>query len=421
MHRAHKIRLDPTNVQATKLAKAAGTARFAYNWALARWKEQYEAWKASEGLPDEERPPKPSQLSLRRELNAIKREQFPWMLESTKCAPQEAIIALGRAYQNAWDGRAKFPVFKRKGRSTDSFTVSSGFFAVDGARIRIPNIGWVRMREHLRWEGATPKSVTFSRHGKHWYAAILCDVPEHHIMKCPAPMGSVVGVDVGVRSYATSDGELFVVPRAYRQAEKKLDRAQRSLSRKMGPDRSTGQKVSRNWIKQQRKVARIHERVKNTRANWVHQLSSHLSGTYETVVLEDLNVSGMVRNHRLAKSVLDAGFGEFRRQMQYKTADHGGTVILADRWYPSTKTCSVCKVVKTKRLSLSVRQWRCENCGASHHRDINAAINLRDLAGSSSVTACGEFLPSDVGTTPMHQGTSAKQEPDSSAPAGTFA
>ncbi len=143
---AHRIALDPNNVQATYFARAAGTARFAYNWALAEWQRQYETWKLDNSRP------KPSQAALRRQLNAIKREQFPWMLEVTKNAPQMAIIQLGEAFKNFFAGRAKYPQFRKKGEH-DRFTLTNDQFSIDGCRIRIPNLGWVRMRESLRFTG----------------------------------------------------------------------------------------------------------------------------------------------------------------------------------------------------------------------------------------------------------------------------
>jgi len=151
---AHKIALDPNNVQATYFAKAAGTARFAYNWALAEWQRQYEAWKQDNSLP------KPSEAALRRQLNAIKREQFPWMLEVTKNAPQMAIIQLGEAFKNFFAGRAKYPKFRKKGVH-DRFTLSNDQFSIDGCRIRIPMLGWVRMREPLRFNGKILSALFF--------------------------------------------------------------------------------------------------------------------------------------------------------------------------------------------------------------------------------------------------------------------
>ncbi|MCL2736273.1 MAG: transposase [Propionibacteriaceae bacterium] len=377
MLRVHKVALDVTNVQATHLSRACGTARFAYNWGLAHWQEQYEAWKTDPALP------KPSQLSLRRDLNAIKREQFPWMTEVTKCAVQESIIDLGRAFTNFFAGRARYPRFHKKGQS-DSFRVSSGFFRVDGKRLRLPAVGWVRMREVLRWPDTKLVSVTISKHRGRWMAAIACEVPE----PVPAPQQgkSVVGVDVGVREYVTSDGEHIGVPRAYRTAERQLRRAQQALARK--------QKGSHNREKAKAKVARLHGRVGDVRADWLHQTTRRLVDNFAVIGIEDLNVKGMARNHHLATSVADASFYEFRRQLEYKAPEAGATVIAADRWFPSSKTCSSCGV-KTKRLtSLDVREWVCETCGTSHHRDVNAAINLRNHAASSAVSACGEFLSS---------------------------
>lgn len=167
VQRAHKIRLDPNNVQATALSRAAGVARFAYNWALAQWQEQYQAHK------DDPSKPRPSQYALRKQLNSIKRSEFPWMLESTKCAPQEAIIALGGAFDNFFAGRARHPTFKKRGRH-DSFKLSSGNFRIDGARIHIPKVGWVRMREPLRYVDAKQVSVTVSRQADRWFASVQC-------------------------------------------------------------------------------------------------------------------------------------------------------------------------------------------------------------------------------------------------------
>lgn len=410
MLRAHRIALDPTNVQRTGLARAAGVARFAYNWALAHWNDEYAQWTA---LPEDMRGPKPNQYSVRRDLNAVKRQQFPWMLESTKCAPQEAIIDLGKAFKNAFEGRAEFPVFKKKGRSEESFRVSSGFFAVDGKRIRVPNIGWVRMRERLRWPDARVLSATFSERGGRWFVSLQCEIPDELAAKPPAPKESVAGVDLGVREYATSDGVLIGVPRAYRKSERRLRRAQQSLSRKVGPVRRTGQTASKNWKKQQRKVARLHRRTADTRADWLHKLTDDLASRYAVMGIEGLNVRGMAKNKRLAKSVMDAGFAEFRRQLVYKAADRGGVVVVADRWYPSSKTCSACGAVRAKRLPLSVREWRCSECGTEHHRDINAAVNLRSHAASYAVSACGEFSAADLlDASPVSQATSVKQEPD---------
>lgn len=378
MYRTHKVALDPTNVQATALARAAGTARFAYNWALARWGEQYQASLINPGLP------KPSQLALRRELNTIKRSEFPWMLESTKCAPQEAIIALGIAFKNFFAGRAKYPTFKKRGEH-DAFRLSSGQFRIESRRIRVPNAGRIRLREDLRWEHARPVSVTISKRAGRWFAAIHCELPDP-VGSCPANPQSTVGVDVGVREYVVSDGTRHQVPRHLRVKLQSLRRAQQELSRKANG--------SKNRAKAAARVARLHARVSDARADWLHKLTTTLATDHDRIVIEDLNVIGMTRNHHLALSIADASFGEFRRQLEYKTREHGKQLTLADRWFPSSKTCSACGAKAKHPMPLSVRKWTCEACGANHDRDLNAAKNLAayDPAESSSVAACGALL-----------------------------
>lgn len=383
MQRAHKIALDPTNKQATALARAAGTARFAYNWALARWGEQYQASLADPALP------KPSQYGLRKELNSIKREAFPWMLESSKCAPQEAIIALGTAFKNFFAGRAKYPTFKKRGIH-DSFKLSSGQFKITGKKIRIPNIGWVRLREELRYLDAKQVSVTISRTAGRWFASVQCEIPD----PAPAPVHvddpAAVGVDVGVREYVLSDDTRYSVPRHLRHAQARLKRSQQALARK--------EKGSANRAKARVKVARLHAQVADARSDWLHQLTTRIASTYPRIVIEDLNVAAMAKNHHLAMSITDASFGEFRRQLAYKTPAHGSELVIADRWFPSSKLCSVCGA-KTKHLTLSQREWTCQGCGTVHDRDLNAAKNLATYptAGSSSVAACGALLASDLG------------------------
>lgn len=369
---AHKIALDPNDRQATYFSKAAGTARFAYNWALAEWGRQYEACKADITLP------KPSQMALRRELNAIKRERFPWMLEVTKNAPQMAIMQLGQAFQNFFAGRARYPKFRKKGVH-DRFTLSNDQFAVEGSRIRIPNLGWVRMRELLRFSGKI-MSATISRVAGRWFASITVEIHGNpHLPK--AENQGVAGVDLGVSALATlSTGEAVTGPKPYKALLQRLQRLSRSLSRK--------QKGSANRAKAKARLARLHAHVGDIRRDALHKLTSGLTRRFHTLGIEDLNVRGMVKNRRLARSVADMGFFEFRRQLEYKAAMRGGLVVVADRWFASSKTCSECGH-KIESLPLATRQWACPACGAAHDRDLNAAINLANYAVSSTVSACG--------------------------------
>lgn len=383
---AHKITLDLNNCQATYMARAAGTARFAYNWALAEWARQYEAWRLDNTLP------KPSQAALRRQLNATKREQFPWMLEVTKNAPQMAIMQLGDAFKNFFAGRAKYPKFRKKGQH-DRFSLTNDQFSIDGSRIRIPNLGWVRMREVLRFVGKV-MSATISRVADKWLVSIAVEVPDNSPLP-PAKNQGVVGVDLGISALATlSTGESITGPKPHKALLDRLQRLSRSLSRKL--------KGSANRKKAKEKLARLHAKISNIRKDALHQLTTDLTRRFHTIGIEDLNVQGMVKNRCLARSIADMGFFEFRRQLHYKAAMRGGQVVVADRWFASSKTCSACEH-KLDVLPLSARQWTCPECGANHDRDVNAAINLKQVAESSagdcqhiqsmtecSVTACGE-------------------------------
>jgi putative transposase len=369
---AHKIALDLNNKQATYCAKAAGVARFAYNWALATWNTQYQAWQADNTNP------KPSEAALRRQLNAIKRKQFPWMLAVTKNAPQMAIINLGKAFKNFWAKRAKYPTFKKKGRK-DSFTITNDQISIENSHIRIPILGWVRMCESLRFNGKI-LSATVSRHANRWLVSLSVDIEDQTHLPTAENQGAV-GVDLGVKALATlSNGEVFTGPKPLKRLMTRLNRLSRSLSRKV--------KGSNNRHRAKGKLARLHARIAAIRADSLHQLTTSLTRRFHTISIEDLNVKGMMQNRKLSRSINDMGFFEFRRQLEYKAQMRGGLVKIVDRWYPSSKTCSVCGSIQ-ESLPLLVREWQCPQCGAHHDRDHNAAINLANYAVSSTVSAGG--------------------------------
>jgi len=389
---AHRIALHPNNVQATYLARAAGVARFAYNWALSEWRRQYVAHQADPELPT------PSQFSLRRQLNAIKREQFPWMMNVTKCAPQMAIIQLGEAFKNFFAHRARYPKFRRKGVD-NRFTLTNDEFRVDGKRFYIPKLGWVRMREALRFTGRIV-SATVSRRADRWHVSITVDATDASLS--PAENQGVVGIDLGVSALATlSTGEQWLGPKPLRSLLDRLRQLARSLSRKV--------KGSRNRDRVKRRLARLHARIANMRRDGLHKLTTSVTRRFHTIGIEDLNVKGMLANRHLSRAIADMGFHELRRQLSYKAAWRGGHVVVVDRWYPSSKTCSCCGY-RLKELALGTRSWTCPGCGVHHDRDINAAVNLKNMAMSSIATACG-----GNGSGPMREhGTKpvpAKQEP----------
>ena len=388
---SHCIELDPTNAQATHLAQAAGVARFAYNWALGQWNDIYQLHKLDPDVVPT------SEAELRRALNALKREHYPWMMKVTKCAPQMAIKNLGKAFDNFFAGHSGYPRFKVKGRD-DRFTLSNDLFRVDGCRIHIPKLKWVRMREPLRFSGKII-SATISRVADRWFVSITVDTPTNSHLR-PAENQGAVGVDLGVAALATlSTGEVIVGPKPHKALLARLKRLSRSLSRK--------QKGSANRKKAKIKLARLHARIAAIRLDTLHQLTSDLTRRFHTIAIEDLNVRGMMKNRRLARAIADMSFFEFRRQLEYKAAMRGGQVWVADRFYPSSKTCSCCGH-KLEKLDLSVRAWTCPSCSTHHDRDVNAAINLKNMAErhgtneplaqtiakanavSSTVSACGE-------------------------------
>ena len=383
---AHKIALDPSDVQGTYFRKAAGTARFAYNWALNQWQQQYDAWKADSSLP------KPSDAALRRQLNAMKRERFPWMLEITKNAPQMAIIHVGQAFKNFFKGIAEYPKFKKKGRH-DSFTLTNDQFSIKGSRVHIPKLGWVRMHETLRFVGKVVEG-TVSRTADRWFLSVTVEIPDPPVVR--RENQAVVGVDLGVSALATlSTGEKIAGPKAYAATLKQLRRLAKQFSRQMEAAKvraglQPGQPIpkgmpiplSQNMRKTQQRIARLHAQIAHIRANALHQLTTDLVERFDVIAIEDLNVVGMLKNHKLARQIADMGFGEFRRQLEYKAGQRGKTVIVVDRWYPSSKICADCGY-KVPKMPLAVRAWTCPACHTHHDRDINAAINLRKVAESS--------------------------------------
>ena len=366
MLRAHKIELRINNKQATYFAKACGAARKAYNWALDEWQKQYQAGG------------KPSEAALRRQLNSIKHKAFPWMLEVTKNAPQMAIMQLGNAFKNFFSKRAQYPAFRKKWID-DRFTLTNDQFKVNDSRIRIPHLGWVRMRESLRYTGKIV-SATISRCAHKWFVSITVE------MKQPTTLVAnenqvAVGVDLGLHHFATlSTGEKVTGPKPQKALMNRLRRLSRSLSRK--------QRGSRNRNKARIKLARLHYRIGNIRRDAQHQFTTRLVNDFDIIGIEDLHVKGMMKNRRLSRSIADMGFHEFRRQLEYKTPNTGATLVVADRWFASSKTCSCCGE-KAGNLPLSVREWTCGSCLTNHDRDINAAKNLEYWAVSSTVSACG--------------------------------
>lgn len=363
MQRAHKIALEPTFEQETYLRRACGVSRFTWNWALDAWQRQYAAGE------------KPNGLALKKQFNAIRHVDFPWSGEVLRDATARPFNNLQRAFGNFFKKKARYPRFKKKGIH-DSFYVANDKFKTVGLKIRLPHIGWIKTREALRFEGKILSAVV-SRTAHKWFVSINVEMPDR---LTASENQAVVGVDLGIKALATlSTGEKFEAPKPLARCMEKLRRLSRQLSRK--------QKDSKNRAKARDRLSRLHYQISCVRADALHKLTTALVERFGTVVIEDLNVKGMVRNRHLSRAISDVGFGEFRRQLTYKAKDVGVRVVVADRWYPSSKTCSDCGFV-VDILPLSVREWACPECGVVHDRDVNAAMNLKQLP-----EAIGEDTP----------------------------
>lgn len=377
MLRVHKIKLNPNKEQEIYFRKACGVARHAYNWAVAEWRRQYESGE------------KPNEANLRKQYNAIKPVEFPWALEVTKCAPQQAIKNAGTAYKNFFDRLKKgkkgrdvgYPRFKKKGLR-DSFRADNGpatkganAVPVDGKRIKLPIIGWIRMRETVRFSG-TIQSTTVSRMADGWYISVLVETQDS--LKATANHGAV-GIDLGLKTFATlSKGELVKGPKPHRALGQRLRRLNKSLSRKT--------KGSANFWKAKTKLSKLHKRIADIRQDAVHKLSHRVATEFSIIGIEDLNVKGMARNGNLARSVNDAGMRMFRTQIEYKTAMTGALLYVHPRFAPSTKVCSDCGQLHD--MPLGKDTLSCD-CGLVIDRDLNASLIL-EYAASSAVSACGE-------------------------------
>jgi putative transposase len=408
---AYRFALDPTPKQQRALASHCGAARFAFNWGLALVKDRMDARQAGDEVDIPWTLPR-----LRREWNLAKSDVAPWWEENSKEAYSSGLDSLARAFKSYWDssnGRRKgarvgFPRFKKRGRAPDTCRFTTGAIRVEPDRhhVTLPRLGKVRTHESTRklarrveQRTARIRSATISRRAQRWFVSFSVELQR----EVPATNGktSIVGVDVGVRYLAVTAGPGLVAqieenPRALSQNLRVLARAQRAVARRKPG--SKGHEESR------RQVARVHARITNIRCDALHKLTSRLARSHGTVVVEQLNVAGMLRNRHLARSITDASFGQIRRMLTYKTNWYGSHLHLADRWFASTMTCSACSLVNAK-LGLAERTFRCAGCGMVMDRDENAARSLANLvarSGRETLNARGsDVRPGDTGRTEL--------------------
>lgn len=410
--------MNPMPEHVEYLKRACGTRRFIYNWGREQWEKQYQAYKQEqETVPEEQRvllPP--NAFALKKQFNAIREEAYPWTYDVTKCVVEGAFDDLKKAYDNFFAGRAEYPKYKKKGQSHESFYLSNDKFTIGHHWISIPGLGrfildqrqtrkdrgkllrklgTVNLSEKLRFveeqKALAPSKhrnqrqqvlcqqvkilgATVSCEAGHWYVSIQLDITKH----CPLPSTPVVGVDVGLKQAAVvSDGRRLENQRPFASHVKKLGKLQRKLSKKQKTkDPETGRTIfSHNYEKQRRKVARKHQQIAHIRRDIQHKFTTELVRTCGVIGIEDLNILGMMVNRKLARAVADAAMGQLLQFLKTKIANAGGELVIASRWFPSTKRCSCCGHVK-KRMPLKHRTYQCQICELEIDRDLNAALNL---------------------------------------------
>jgi len=372
MVRAHKIRLYPNKKQETYFKKACGISRSAFNWALETWQVLQEFGE------------KPTANKLDKLFNAIKEEMYPWTKEITKWATQLTIQEdLKSAFDRFFKKLGKYPKFKKKGVK-DSFRF---FFTVKDSitedKVSIPRLGWVKLAQPLRYKGKLLYGIV-SRRADKWFISISVEVPDPVVT--PRSENQAIGVDLGVKALATlSNGTVIPGRKVTCEYKHALRHLQKELSRRRGAKK--GERKSKNFRKTQNKIANLYLRMCNIRDDQLHKLTSMLTKQYSVIGIEDLNVTGMLQNHKLAGAIADMSFFEFRRQLEYKAKERGCKIVIADPFFASSKTCNCCGS-KNSELQLKDRVWTCKHCGTVLDRDVNAAINLRNNAVGVTVSAC---------------------------------
>ena len=360
MEYSYRFRLYPTKEQQGLIAKTFGCARFVYNHYLAQRMEAYSETGKS-----------PTRFMQDKDLTALKQqEETIWLQEADKCALQNELKFLNTAYQNFFRRVKKgekpgFPRFKSKKDRHQSYQTNSNIKVFEKA-VQLPKLGKVKCRVSKKIKGRI-LSATVSRSpaGKYFVSLCCADVE----LELLPQTGAAVGLDLGLHSFAiSSDGIEYPNHKYLAKSLKKLAKLQRQLSRKT--------KGGSNWEKSRVQVARLHEHVANQRQDMLHKLSTEIIRQNDIICIEDLAPKNMVRNHKLARSISDVSWGEFRRQLKYKANWYGKRVVAVDRFYPSSQLCSACGAQWPGTKDLKVRQWECPECGITHNRDHNAAINI---------------------------------------------
>lgn len=439
--RAYKYALNPTPAQVKTFSSHVGASRLTYNFLLAQVKATIDQRKAeaSYGIAEGDLIPfiPTSHYALRKYWNTKKELAAPWWDENSKEAYSDGAKRLSVSMSNFFasnKGKRKgpkmgFPQFhKRGGHESCRFTTGVMRVESDRKHISLPKIGKIKTHESTRKlarrvekGSARILAATLTQSGGKWFVVFTCEVEQE--IAPTRKHKKIVGVDLGITTlYKVVDIEGNLVmsvenPKRTKSAEIALRRAQRMVSRKVGPKQGT--KASKRWVKSNKRVRNIHRGIANRRADMINKTTTELAKTCDVIVVESLNIKGMVKNRHLSKSIHDAAWGEFVRQLKYKTTWYGSTLIEVSKWFPSSKTCSGCEVVKAT-LPLSEREFVCTNCGLIIDRDQNAALNLAKLgliliAGSSSATGRGGLNKSEVSNSARADESSILSQPEKAA------
>ena len=366
MKRAYKYKIKPTKKQKEQLNKAFGCTRFIYNWGL---NKKTEAWKKDKLQI--------SYFELAKELTAIKQtEEYKWLKEVSNESLQQSLRCLDNAYTQFFKAKKGFPKFKSKKHSKDvAKYILAVYFDFDNWKVKVPKCGWVKLCKNKTFDIDTCKlgtlTVSKDKCGEYWCSIVVEDGKP---LKSKAKIleETAVGIDLGIKDYAIlSDGTKYGNPKFLEKGEKKIAILQKKLSRT--------QKDSKRREVLKLKIAKQYRKITNRRVDFLHKLSTDLINRFDTICLENLNVEGMIKNHKLANSIQSAAWSEFVRQLEYKSEWYGKNLVFIGRFEPSSKTCSNCGYIN-RNLKLSDREWICPNCGKRHDRDINAAKNIKSFA-----------------------------------------